>query len=331
MPDRDDPPTGVRSLDQRELQWPACPTPGSVDLDGVVGGSCVRRRIPARAGVDVGVVDSRCRDPAIRTSSRPGCGTATSLRCSNTSNPPWPVVTTALIRSGISLIGRVQHRWPTASSYGGAMPSVSPEFAAALRGAGTTRPLRRGERLVHEGGRPGAVLFVISGTLRIEVTTPEGDLVVLAVRGPGDLVGDLGPLGGRSAGASVVARESGEVVLIPSSRFVELVRGDTERTTEVLERLVGILYETENRRVRWLTRPVQERVVAELLSLCGDRVSGVELKVSHAELAGLCGSSRSAVSQVVGELADRGLLTARRGRLLIDDVAELAGDLEPPG
>lgn len=211
------------------------------------------------------------------------------------------------------------------------MPAVSPSFADSLAEVGTRRRLRRGERLVHEGGRSGAVLFVVRGTVRVLATTYEGDEIILAIRGPGDLIGDLGPLGGVTATASVVAREDGEVVVIPASRFVELVRGDPELTSEVLHRLVTILGESQRRSIHWLTRPLTVRVAAELLALCDGEDAPPVLHVSQLELAGLCGASRSSVSEVLGDLRARRMLSTGRGRLLIHDVAALRALLAEDG
>ena len=93
---------------------------------------------------------------------------------------------------------------------------VSAELVETLRASGRIRHLRRGERLVHEGGRHGSVLLLISGTVRVLSYTVDGSEVLLAIRGPGELVGDFSPITGSAASATVEAREPTEVAGRPA-------------------------------------------------------------------------------------------------------------------
>lgn len=162
------------------------------------------------------------------------------------------------------------------------------------------------------------------GSLRVVATTAHGVEVTLAIRGPGELVGDLGPLTGRNAAAGVVAREPSEVVVIPPDRFVRLVRTDPAAGAEVFDRLAQALAEADRRLVAWSTQPLAARVAAELVARC-EQTGRDTVALTHAELAGLCGASRSAVSELLAGLRGDGVIANGRGRVVILDRGALQG------
>ena len=137
---------------------------------------------------------------------------------------------------------------------------VSAELVETLRASGRIRHLRRGERLVHEGGRHGSVLLLISGTVRVLSYTVDGSEVLLAIRGPGELVGDFSPITGSAASATVEAREPTEVALTSSVRFRELVESSPTVAFELLRRLVDMFNEAEQRLIERSTLPVRTRL-----------------------------------------------------------------------
>jgi CRP/FNR family transcriptional regulator, cyclic AMP receptor protein len=72
---------------------------------------------------------------------------------------------------------------------------LSAEDLAALTARGIHRSFPRGQALFHVGQVPDRVLLLRKGRVKVETTTSAGRSVVLAVRGPGELVG------GRSSAA----------------------------------------------------------------------------------------------------------------------------------
>lgn len=203
------------------------------------------------------------------------------------------------------------------------MPGLSPTIRDRLAARGRVRTLRRGERLIHEGLTGGSVVLVLSGTLR--VTRHCGDQeVVLAIRGPGDLLGDLGSITRGRAGATVEARESGRVVVMPSSRFVTAQTEDPEIAMAVLSGLVELLDATSRRLARAQCRTLASRVAEEILELASldgreSPDAGTLVHVTQSELASLCVASRPAVAEAMAALRSSGLIDTRRGRVTILD------------
>ena len=203
------------------------------------------------------------------------------------------------------------------------MPPLTPVLRDRLASVGRVRTVRRGERLIHEGLSGGAVALVLGGTLRI--TRVCGDTeVVLAVRGPGDLVGELGSMTGTGAGATVEARESGRVSVMSSSKFLAAQRGDPEIAAAVLSRLVELLDVANRRLSAAQCRPLTCRLADEIIHLAslnqgGSSDAAEGFLVTQSELASLCLASRSAVADSLSELRSRGAIETGRAMVKILD------------
>ncbi len=75
--------------------------------------------------------------------------------------------------------------------------------------------LRQGEPATH-------VLALVAGRVKIARTSRDGDVLILAIRGPGEILGDISVFGGKDRSASVIAVDRCETRIIPSERFLDL-------------------------------------------------------------------------------------------------------------
>jgi thioredoxin reductase (NADPH) len=108
----------------------------------------------------------------------------------------------------------------------GAFPRLSGAQIDALAARGRRRPVRAGEVLYREGDRDYGFFVIASGavTMLDGYGGPAGR--VHFVHGAGRFLGELGLLTGRPAFLTALAREPGEVVVVPVEGLRELVAGD---------------------------------------------------------------------------------------------------------
>src|SRR4051812_40675034 len=85
--------------------------------------------------------------------------------------------------------------------------AVGTDAAAELRDRAAPRNFARGQALMHVGQVPRDVFFLLAGRVKVTATTPAGRTVLLAFRGPGDLIGDLAALDDEPRSATVEALE----------------------------------------------------------------------------------------------------------------------------
>ncbi|WP_075020776.1 Crp/Fnr family transcriptional regulator [Actinomadura madurae] len=87
---------------------------------------------------------------------------------------------------------------------------VSERTWELLVAAGAERRFGAGDVLLRQGDPATHVLLLTAGRVKALMTLPDGQVLLLAVRGPGELLGEIAVLGGgdRSARASASRRSA---------------------------------------------------------------------------------------------------------------------------
>ncbi|MEU7900565.1 Crp/Fnr family transcriptional regulator [Nonomuraea sp. NPDC049152] len=204
---------------------------------------------------------------------------------------------------------------------------LTPDETQALKAAGRPRRWERGEVVMTEGDTSDWVLLLLDGRVKVSSHTSGGTEVVLAVRGPGGLVGEMSAIDGSPRSATVTALEPvGGVVVRDFAGFLQ-AHG---RVAVLLMRLVTErLRDSDRKRIEYGAFDTTGRVATRLLELAeryGEKTNSglrVALPLSQDELAGWTGASREAVSKALRTLRDRGLIETGRRRVVIHDLEGL--------
>lgn len=197
---------------------------------------------------------------------------------------------------------------------------------AALTAYGRQRKWPAGASLFLEGERCATVLVVVSGRVKVFSLTEHGEEVVLAVRGPGALLGELSAVDGAPRGASVAALEPVTALVVPIAAFVEFLRLHAGAAMVLLRLVTSRLRDADRKRVEFGTYDIAARVARRLVELA-DRYgepegTGVRITValSQDELAGWVGASREAVAKALRGLRERGFVTTGRRTTTVLDL-----------
>jgi CRP/FNR family cyclic AMP-dependent transcriptional regulator len=187
---------------------------------------------------------------------------------------------------------------------------------------------------VYEQGMPTTeVIGLLSGRVRISISSPNGQVFALIDREAGAWFGEPGLL--NDAGRIIDARviEPARVLLIPRQTVLavaddfpliyrNLFRYNQELLRGIHEILAGILF-----------YPLRSRVAGRLHYLLeehGVPVEGgvlLELKLSQNDFARLAMGSRQRVNKIFRDWSARGLVITQGDRLLVRDVAELEQEI----
>src|SRR5882724_3354167 len=117
--------------------------------------------------------------------------------------------------------------------------SIPAEDLVALKSAGRQRRYAAGSHLFREGERCEAVYLLVNGRLKICHHSIDGTEEVLAIRGPGDIVGELSVIGTESRSATGVALERLEVVIVGAESFRQILSERPTLTLALLESVVS--------------------------------------------------------------------------------------------
>jgi CRP/FNR family cyclic AMP-dependent transcriptional regulator len=198
-----------------------------------------------------------------------------------------------------------------------------------LAAAGRIRRYRRGATLLTEGSVSGLVIVLHSGRVKVSSVTERGDEVLLAVRSPGDLLGEFSALDREPYSATVTALDPVDALVVGAAEFRAFLEEHPAVALHLLELLTRRLRDADRKRVEFGAADTTGRVSSRLVELA-DRFGqptqhGVRISVSltQEELAGWVGSSRETVSKALRALRARGWIETRRKAIVVIDLAAL--------
>ncbi|TDD21891.1 Crp/Fnr family transcriptional regulator [Nonomuraea diastatica] len=204
---------------------------------------------------------------------------------------------------------------------------LTDEEVAALRSAGRLRRWDRGTTVITEGDTSDWVLVLLDGRVKVSSHTSGGNEVVLAVRGPGGLIGEQSAIDGSPRSATVTTLEPVTGVVVRD--FVSFLESHGRVAVLLMKLVSERLRDSDRKRIEYGAFDTTGRVATRLLELAeryGEQTTSgvrVALPLSQDELAGWTGSSREAVSKALRTLRDRGLIETGRRRVIIHDVEGL--------
>ncbi|MCH0563287.1 MULTISPECIES: Crp/Fnr family transcriptional regulator [unclassified Streptomyces] len=214
------------------------------------------------------------------------------------------------------------------------------EDRSALLALGRTLTFTPRMVLLHQHEPSSHVLFLVDGWTKVTASAANGYEALLALRGPGDVVGESAALTGRARSATVTALEAVRAVAVERERFRDFLG----RSPGVSFALLGLTADrtraADRRRLEFASMSVRQRFAVLLLDLArthGRRTAdGIELAVplSKQELAGSVGASREMVQRLLKELRDREAVVTGRRELLIrrpDLLSRIAASAPVPG
>jgi CRP/FNR family transcriptional regulator len=208
--------------------------------------------------------------------------------------------------------------------------ALDEEAAAALRASMVEVSLNRGDTLFQVGDRGDRLFVVTTGKIKLGRTSSDGRENLLAVLGPGEMLGELSLFdpGPRVSTATAVTKAA--VIGVGHDDLEPWLRGRPEVAAHLLAALARRLRRTNEAMADLVFSDVPGRVAKALLDLA--RRFGVQaedgLHVTHdltqEELAQLVGASRETVNKALADFASRGFLRLEARAVVILDVQRLS-------
>ncbi|WP_369200458.1 Crp/Fnr family transcriptional regulator [Streptomyces sp. PU-14G] len=198
------------------------------------------------------------------------------------------------------------------------------------------RPMTYGPRsvLVHQNEPSTHVVIILEGWTKVVHSAANGYEALLALRGPGDVVGEASAVNGRPRSATVAALGEVEAVAIERDGFLGHLADYPATALQLLSLVGDRTRASDRRRVEQGALGVRARLALLLLDLSRTHgvqdAEGVRLTtgLSQYELAGAVGASREAVARLLKELRARDIVrTSRRGLVIVrpDQLRRIGG------
>jgi CRP/FNR family cyclic AMP-dependent transcriptional regulator len=184
--------------------------------------------------------------------------------------------------------------------------------------------------------QPGDALYaILSGSAKVHLIRPDGAEVILAVLGPGEVVGEMSLADSLGRSADVTTLEESVLLWMDRVTFGSSL-GESpvlaRNLAEVLSRRVRL---TNAHLLALATLDVPGRVASQLLALAREygestpegtpEGTRIPMRLTQSDLAGLVGASRVRVNQALGYFRKHSLISMdREGRVTVHDEDALA-------
>jgi CRP/FNR family transcriptional regulator, cyclic AMP receptor protein len=188
---------------------------------------------------------------------------------------------------------------------------------------GRAQSYQRGEILFAQNEPHKGIMIIETGLVRSYYTAPTGREITLAYWSPGNFVGGPEIFGGGTHMWSAVAAKRCNVTVLPGEGLRALARDVPDLALEIIDALVfkAKCYSTLAQMLG--TRSLMERLGQLLLHLAntygipGEDGVVIAAAFTHAEIANLIGGTRQWVTISLNRLQSAGVLTQRRGLMVI--------------
>ncbi len=198
----------------------------------------------------------------------------------------------------------------------------------AWRAGASPCVLPAGTVLCAEGAPATEVFVLAAGWCKVYATDAGGGEVVLALRGPGDILGEASAVQGARRSATVLALTRVHALSMSAGTLRELLRDrpaaviairkvTEERVVEVAWRMSSLATTTGPQRLARLLLNLADRYPA------AQRPSHVPLALREPDLASWAGTSRACVTRTLATWRSGGVIGAGAERLSVTDIHAL--------
>jgi len=208
-----------------------------------------------------------------------------------------------------------------------------------LTAVGARSVFPAGATLLPQQDTSGDVMFIQSGFTKVVTRTLAGRQVVFALRGPGDIVGEMSFSDGGRRCAAVAAITKVEAVRVAQREFCDFLAGSPHADELLRHTLVERLREADRDRLAAAVMTVGQRLARLLLKLVnrygvpnadGDLVIAL---LTQRELAACVGGALRTVAREMGLWRNRRIISTTRQSVTVhqpETLARIAGNGSPP-
>ena len=191
--------------------------------------------------------------------------------------------------------------------------------------------LKRGATIFSKGDPGNSLIAVISGTVKISISSPDGRNAILNLIGPGEIFGEVAVLDGQARTADAIANSNCEIVVIDRREFLPFVKSQPALAMKFIELLCT--------RLRWTSDQVEEvilqdlpgRLASALIRLTDRHQPAPDCRtiaVTQQEISEMVGMSRESINKQLRAWAARSWVRLEHGAIVvlnIESLQEVAG------
>jgi CRP/FNR family cyclic AMP-dependent transcriptional regulator len=188
--------------------------------------------------------------------------------------------------------------------------------------------LKRGANIFSKGD-PGSSLYaVISGTVKISVSSPDGRNAILNLISAGEIFGEVAVLDGRERTADATANTNCEILVIDRREFLPFVRSQPVLAMKFIELLCDRLRWTSDQVEQVILQDLPRRLASALLGLTEKRKlepASRTIAITQQEISEMVGMTRESINKQLRAWAARDWVRLEHGAIVLLNPEPLRG------
>jgi CRP-like cAMP-binding protein len=186
--------------------------------------------------------------------------------------------------------------------------------------------LKRGAPIFSKGDAGNSLFAVISGTVKISSSSPEGRSAILNLIGSGEVFGEVALLDGLSRTTDATANSDCELFVIDRREFIPFVRSQPALAMKFIELLCA--------RLRWTSEQVEQVILQDLPGRLASALirltekhqqspAGRAITITQQEISEMVGMSRESINKQLRAWATRKWVRLEHGAIVVLDAESL--------
>ncbi len=186
--------------------------------------------------------------------------------------------------------------------------------------------LKRGASIFSKGDPGNSLFAVISGTVKISISSADGRSAILNLIGAGEIFGEIAVLDGQARTADATANTNCEIFAIDRRDFLPFVAGQPALAMKFIELLCT--------RLRWTSDQVEQVILQNLPGrLAGALIRLTEkyklapacrtITITQQEISEMVGMTRESINKQLRVWAARNWVRLEHGAIVVLDTAPL--------
>src|SRR3954454_5434584 len=180
--------------------------------------------------------------------------------------------------------------------------------------------LKRGSTLFSKGDAGNSLYAVISGTVKMSISSPDGRNAILNIVGPGEIFGEIALLDGQARSTDAIANSTCELFVIDRREFIPFVKAQPALAMKFIELLCERLRSTSDQVEQIILQNLPGRLASALLRLSEKHSSepqGRTIAITQQEISEMVGMTRESINKQLRAWAARDWVRLEHGAIVV--------------
>jgi CRP/FNR family transcriptional regulator, cyclic AMP receptor protein len=181
--------------------------------------------------------------------------------------------------------------------------------------------LKRGATLFSKGDPGHSLYAVISGTVKMSISSPDGRNAILNIVGPGEIFGEIALLDGQARSTDAIANSNCELFVIDRREFIPFVKDQPALAMKFIELLCDRLRSTSDQVEQIILQNLPGRLASALLRLSEKHNTtapqGRTIAITQQEISEMVGMTRESINKQLRAWAGREWVRLEHGAIVV--------------